>query len=81
MEKKTYWEPGISLEEIERHAIIGALEHFSGNRTHAAEELGVSLRTIRNKIVQYEAQGFEVPRPEHNPYRPLCSKCKERACG
>jgi two-component system response regulator AtoC len=42
-----------SLEEIEREAIEEALARCQGNRTKAAKELGISRRTILNKIRTY----------------------------
>jgi len=42
-----------TLDEIEKQAIINALVKCNGNRTHAAELLGVSRKTILNKIKQY----------------------------
>jgi two-component system, NtrC family, response regulator AtoC len=42
-----------SLDEMEREAIAQALEKWEGNRTRAAEELGISRRTILNKIKRY----------------------------
>ena len=42
-----------TLEQMERRLIIQTLEHTGGNRTRTAEMLGVSVRTIRNKIHQY----------------------------
>ncbi len=42
--------PGVPLEEIERMAIEAALNRTSGNRTRAAEELGVSVRTLQRKL-------------------------------
>ncbi|MGI6466730.1 MAG: sigma-54-dependent transcriptional regulator [Sphaerochaetaceae bacterium] len=41
------------LKEIEEEAIIRALHRWEGNRTRAAEELGVSRRTLINKIAEY----------------------------
>ena len=41
------------LEELERRAIIQALAKWRGNRTRASEELGISRRTILNKIKRY----------------------------
>jgi DNA-binding NtrC family response regulator len=38
------------LEEIERAYILHALQKANGNRTHAAELLGISIRTLRNKL-------------------------------
>lgn len=45
--------PGNSLREVERSLLEKTLEATHGNRTHAAEMLGVSLRTIRNRIREY----------------------------
>jgi DNA-binding NtrC family response regulator len=41
------------LEEIERKAILGALDRFAGNKTHAARALGISLKTLHNKLKRY----------------------------
>jgi DNA-binding NtrC family response regulator len=41
------------LTDVRRKIILGTLERFNGNRTKTAEALGVSLRTIRNKIKEY----------------------------
>jgi two-component system response regulator AtoC len=41
------------MMELERDALVKALEKWAGNRTKAAEELGISRRTILNKIKQY----------------------------
>jgi DNA-binding NtrC family response regulator len=41
---------GTSLEELERAAVQQALEQHSGNRTHAARELGISVRTLQRKL-------------------------------
>lgn len=43
----------LNLEDIERDAIIRALERCGGNRTHASKLLGISLRTLRNKLALY----------------------------
>ena len=42
-----------TLKDIEMRAIIKALHRWEGNRTHAAEELGISRRTLINKIAEY----------------------------
>jgi DNA-binding NtrC family response regulator len=41
------------LHEIERLAILGALENFGNNKTHAARALGISLKTLHNKLKRY----------------------------
>ena len=45
--------PGLSLREAEKALLEITLEATAGNRTHAAELLGVSLRTVRNKIREH----------------------------
>ncbi len=47
---------GLSLREIERHAIYAALDRHDGNKPEAAKELGISLKTLYNKLNQYEAE-------------------------
>jgi DNA-binding NtrC family response regulator len=44
---------GLSVSEMERKLIHITLEQTSGNRTHAADLLGISLRTLRNKLREY----------------------------
>lgn len=46
-------ELGASLQEMERQMYLRALEETGGNRTHAAELLGVSVRTVRNKVREF----------------------------
>jgi len=45
--------PTASLREIEKNVILDTLDHTDGNRTHAAEILGISVRTLRNKMNEY----------------------------
>ena len=52
---------GRTLAEVERRLIIGTLDRCSGNRTHAARVLGISIRTLRNKLHDYGEAGFSVP--------------------
>jgi DNA-binding NtrC family response regulator len=47
----------IDLASLERMAIQEALRRMRGNRTHAARLLGISLRTLRNKLRGYRAEG------------------------
>ncbi len=46
---------GISLADVERGHILGVLGNLSGNRTEAAKVLGISTRTLRNKLKEYSA--------------------------
>jgi len=53
---------GQTVADVERDLIINTLGHCLGNRTHAANILGISIRTLRNKLKQYGEQGIQVPR-------------------
>ena len=52
---------GSTVEEIERELVLQTLRRCDGNRTRAARVLGVSVRTLRNKIRLYSADGIDVP--------------------
>ncbi|MBT3238847.1 MAG: sigma-54-dependent Fis family transcriptional regulator [Rhodospirillaceae bacterium] len=54
---------GQTVAQVERGLIIDTLQHCLGNRTHAANILGISIRTLRNKLKLYNEQGFAVPMP------------------
>ena len=54
---------GRTVAEVERDLIIDTLQHCLGNRTHAANILGISIRTLRNKLKQYNQEGVPVPLP------------------
>jgi DNA-binding NtrC family response regulator len=51
-------EPG-TLAEMEKRHILAALERTKQNRTHAARLLGISIRTLRNKLNEYGVKGKE----------------------
>src|SRR6202049_4475943 len=54
---------GRTVAEVERDLILETLKHCLGNRTHAANVLGISIRTLRNKLNEYSADGMPVPPP------------------
>ncbi|MEK7246558.1 MAG: helix-turn-helix domain-containing protein, partial [Pseudomonadota bacterium] len=54
---------GRTVDDVERELIIDTLTHCLGNRTHAANILGISIRTLRNKLKLYNEEGFTVPLP------------------
>lgn len=49
---------GMSLSEVERRLILQTLEHTENNRTKAAHILGISIRTLRNKLNEYKEAGL-----------------------
>ena len=53
----------LPLKELERKMIFHALKDNNGNRTHASKILGISVRTLRNKLHEYkkESDTEEVP--------------------
>jgi two-component system response regulator FlrC len=54
---------GRTVADVERDLIIETLQHCLGNRTHAATILGISIRTLRNKLQLYRQGGVPVPPP------------------
>ena len=53
---------GRTVASMERCLIIDTLKHTMGNRSVAANILGISIRTLRNKLKQYEEEGISVPK-------------------
>ena len=51
----------VPIKDMEREMILMALRQTNGNRTIAADKLGINARTIRNKIKQYQEEGYDVP--------------------
>jgi DNA-binding NtrC family response regulator len=54
---------GLTMEELEKLAITKALDQCGGNRTHAANRLGISVRTLQRKLRQYELERRVKPFP------------------
>jgi len=54
---------GRTVADVERDLILDTLDHCLGNRTHAAKILGISIRTLRNKLNQFTDEGIAVPGP------------------
>jgi two-component system response regulator FlrC len=56
--------PLLPIKEMEKNMIIKALDSHNGNRTHAAKILGISVRTLRNKLHEYEVELNEEEEPQ-----------------
>jgi DNA-binding NtrC family response regulator len=54
---------GRTVADVERDLILSTLDHCLGNRTHAANILGISIRTLRNKLKEYSDEGHAIPPP------------------
>jgi DNA-binding NtrC family response regulator len=64
---------GHDLALVQREFILQTLRFSQGNRTHAANVLGISIRSLRDRIRNYREQGESVPKSE--------SSCLEHAPG
>ena len=62
----TYALVGLPVAEVERDLILATLRQTDGNRTHAALVLGISIRTMRNKLREYAEQGLAIPANAHH---------------
>ncbi len=59
--------PGETLSDLERRAILHVLTACDGNRTRASARLGISVRTLRNRLRDYRVDGIPVPTPRSVP--------------
>ncbi|HEV2530649.1 sigma-54 dependent transcriptional regulator [Phenylobacterium sp.] len=55
---------GQTVAEMEQQLILDTLSHCLGNRTHAANILGISIRTLRNKLKEYADAGVAITPPQ-----------------
>ena len=55
---------GQTVAQMEKTLILDTLTHCLGNRTHAANILGISIRTLRNKLNEYSDEGTQIMAPQ-----------------
>ena len=60
------WLVGSPISAVERDLVLETLARTHGNRTVSARLLGVSVRTLRNKITEYSAEGLDIPSHERH---------------
>jgi DNA-binding NtrC family response regulator len=60
---------GRTVADVERDLILETLKRCLGNRTRAAGILGISVRTLRNKLAVYAGEGIDVPPPNNGEIR------------
>jgi two-component system response regulator FlrC len=60
---------GRTVADVERDLVLETLKHCLGNRTHASNILGISIRTLRNKLNEYAADGVPIPPPNGGEFR------------
>ncbi len=51
------WSPGVTLEAVEKQVILVAFRFYRGNKTVTSQSLGISIRTLDNKLERYEEDG------------------------
>jgi two-component system response regulator FlrC len=56
---------GQTVAQMEKTLILDTLTHCLGNRTHAANILGISIRTLRNKLNEYADEGTAIMAPQN----------------
>lgn len=50
------WQPGKTLDDVEKEVIFVALQYFHQNKFKTAVALGIAPRTLDNKLAKYEAK-------------------------
>ena len=50
------WQPGKTLDEVEKEVILVAYRFYQGNKTHTAASLGIAIRTLDNKLAKYDQE-------------------------
>ncbi len=53
------FQPGMTLEELEKHAILCSFRFHRGNKTATSNALGIAIRTLDAKLEKYEKDGEE----------------------
>ena len=66
LKPQLYFKLGVSMSEVQRRLILATLDHLSGDKRKTAEVLGISLRTLYNRLESYrqEAKGVAMTSPE-----------------
>lgn len=64
-----FWSPGVTLESIEKDVVLKAFRHYRGNKTATSNALGISIRTLDNKLEKYELDGKEEKLRQENERR------------
>ena len=61
---------GRSISDVERDLVLATLKQCLGNRTWTAKVLGISIRTMRNKLHEYASMGLDIPAPANQVLPP-----------
>jgi two-component system, response regulator FlrC len=69
---------GHTLARIEREFILQTLRSHHGNRTRAADRLGISVRSLRDRIRNYRGSGESIPEPGNLPSPKRAEQAEQR---
>jgi len=61
--KEVDYSVGTTVRDMEKSLIFRTLQHVNENRTHAAQLLGISIRTLRNKLREYQGESLKEDEP------------------
>jgi transcriptional regulator with PAS, ATPase and Fis domain len=50
------WQPGMTIDDVEKLVIHAALSFHSGNKTKTADSLNIAIRTLDNKLARYRQE-------------------------
>lgn len=53
------YQPGLTLDKIEKDVILSALKFYQNNKTRTASALNIAVRTLDNKMAKYEKEAAE----------------------
>lgn len=59
---EVYWQPGMKISDVEKQIIKAALKFYKDNKTTTAAALGISAKTLYNKLDEYKVQDDELQR-------------------
>lgn len=59
---EVYWQPGVKISDVEKQVIIAAMKFYKENKTTAAASLGISVKTLYNKLDEYKVEDEELQR-------------------
>lgn len=66
-----HWQPGVTLDDVEKQVILKALKWFGNNKTKTAQALGIAVRTLDYKLERYNGvsseEGVHVEPSQENP--------------
>lgn len=69
----TNYQPGMTLEQVEKNAILEAYKFYQKNKPQTAMSLGISLRTLYNRLHTYGVISDDcLPVEERIPVQPAC---------